>query len=91
MKPTEEYILNQPEKHQTILLHIIAVIQKILPEAELLFKYGVPYFYCKKKPFCYLASNPKKEFVDVGFAKGFLLMNNQEYLVDENRNTVKLY
>jgi hypothetical protein len=89
MKQTEEYILNQPEKFQSIVLHTIAIVKRLLPDAELLFKYGIPYFYYKKKPFCYLAPNHKKGFVDVGFAKGFLLNRNQEFLIDENRNTVK--
>jgi hypothetical protein len=89
MKPTQEYILRQPEKYQAMVLHIMAVVGKIIPEAELLFKYGIPYFYYKKKPFCYLAPNHKKEFVDVGFARGFQLKQNQEFLISENRNTVK--
>lgn len=89
MKPTQEYIFRQPEKYQVIILHIIDVVERIIPEAELLFKYGIPYFYYKKKPFCYLAPNHKKEFVDVGFARGFQLKQNQEFLISENRNTVK--
>jgi hypothetical protein len=56
---------------------------------ELLFKWGIPYFYYKKKPFCYLAPNHKKGFVDAGFARGFQLKRNQDCLVDEKRNTVK--
>jgi hypothetical protein len=70
-------------------LYVIDVVEHELPEAELLFKWGVPYFYYKKKPFCYLAPNKKRGFVDVGFARGFQLKNQQEYLVDEKRNTVK--
>jgi hypothetical protein len=89
MKPTQEYILRQPEKYQVIVLHIIDVVGRIIPEAVLLFKYGIPYFYYKKKPFCYLAPNHKKEFVDVGFARGFQLKQNQEFLISEKRNTVK--
>jgi hypothetical protein len=89
MKLTEQYILNQPEKYQSILLHIISVVERELPGVELKFKWGIPYFYYKKRTFCYLAPNHKKGFVDAGFARGFQLKNNQEYLVDENRNTVK--
>jgi hypothetical protein len=89
MKPTEEYIIRQPEKYQTMLLHIIAVVGKLVPDSELFIKYGIPYFYYKKKPFCYLAPNHKKGFVDLGFARGFQLNKNQEFLVSENRNTVK--
>ena len=89
MKLTDEYIFRQPEKQQSILLHIISVVKKSLPDAELLFKYGVPYFYYKKRAFCYLIYNSKKGFVDLGFARGFKLKKNQEFFVDENRNTVK--
>jgi hypothetical protein len=89
MKPAQEYILHQPEKYREILYHVISVIENNLPDVTLLFKWGIPYFYYHKKPFCYLAPNHKKGFVDVGFAKGFELKNNQEHLIDENRNTVK--
>jgi hypothetical protein len=89
MKLTDEYIYRQPEKFKTIVLHLISVFERELPELELLFKWGIPYFYYKKKPFCYLAPNHKKGFVDAGFARGFQLKRNQDCLVDENRNTVK--
>ena len=89
MKPTEAYILKQPEIYQAMMLHVISVVEQELDASELLFKWGIPYLYYKKKPFCYLAPNRKKGFLDVGFAKGFQLKRNQETLVDEKRNTVK--
>lgn len=89
MRLTDEYIFRQPEKYQSILLHLISVFESEIPELELLFKWGIPYFYFHKKPFCYLAPNHKKGYVDAGFARGFQLKRNQEYLVDEKRNTVK--
>lgn len=89
MKPTEEFILRQPQPYQAMLLHVLAVVTQELPQSELFFKWGIPYVYYKKKPFCYLAPNHKKGFLDVGFAKGFELKRNQEFLVDEKRNTVK--
>ncbi len=89
MKPTEEYILRQSEEFQQILFYVIDVVEHELTETELLLKWGVPYFYYKKKPFCYLAPNKKRGFVDVGFARGFQLKLHQDVLVDENRNTVK--
>jgi hypothetical protein len=89
MKLTDEYIFRQPERQRSILLHLLAVVNKTLPDAELLLKYGVPYFYFKKKAFCYLIHNHKNGFVDLGFAIGFKLKRNQEFLVDESRNTVK--
>ena len=89
MKPTEVYILNQPEKYQAMMLHVLSVMEQELSQFELLFKWGIPYLYYKKKPFCYLAPNHKKGYLDVGFAKGFTLKRNQEVLVAENRNTIK--
>lgn len=89
MKLTDDYIFRQPEKYQSIVLHLISVLKREIPDLELLFKWGIPYFYYKKKPFCYLAPNHRKGYVDAGFARGFQLKRNQEYLVDEKRNTVK--
>lgn len=89
MKLSDEYIFRQPEPYQAIMLHLVSVINKTIPDVILNFKWGIPYFYFNNKPFCYLAPNHKKGFVDLGFAKGFKLKNNQEFLISENRNTVK--
>ena len=89
MKPTEEYILRQSAEFQQIVFFFFSVVEQELPDAELLLKWGVPYFYYEKKPFCYLAPNKKRGFVDIGFAKGFQLKLHRDILVDENRNTVK--
>lgn len=90
MKPTDVYILNQPEPFRSILLHVVAVIETNLSAISLEYKWSVPYFYYKKKPFCYLNASHKHQFVDIGFAKGFYLKNNLEHLIADNgRNTVK--
>jgi len=73
-----------------MLLHIIAVVEQYLPETTLEYKWKIPYFYYKKKPLCYLNASHKRQFVDIGFAKGFQLQNNQEFLMADNgRNTIK--
>jgi hypothetical protein len=89
MRLTDDYIFRQSEHQQSILLHLISVFEREIPELDLLFKWGIPYFYYNKKPFCYFSSNNKKGFVDAGFARGFQLKRNQEFLVSEKRNTVK--
>jgi len=90
VKPSDLYVLHQPEPFRSIVLHVIAVIENNLPEVTLEFKWSVPYFYYKKKPFCYLNASHKNRFVDIGFSKGFLLKNNLESLIADNgRNTVK--
>lgn len=60
MKPAEAYIFNQSHLYQSIMLHLLQVIQQNVSDTELLFKWGIPYVYYKKKPFCYLAPNHKK-------------------------------
>ncbi len=89
MKLVDEYIIKQPELYREMLLHVISIVERAIPETQLLFKWGIPYFYYKKQPFCYLAPNHKKEFLDIGFARGFELKENQEFLIGEKRNTVK--
>lgn len=88
MNLVEEYILKQPQHFQDIMLYVIKVVEKELKQSELLFKWGIPYFYYKKKPFLYLAPN-KNGFVDLGFARGYQLQKNLEVLIGEKRNTVK--
>ncbi|MDI9256708.1 DUF1801 domain-containing protein [Flavobacterium sedimenticola] len=90
MKPTELYILNQPEPYRSMLLHIVSVVEHALPNVTLEFKWGIPYFYYKKKPLCYLNASHKHQYVDVGFARGFQLTQNTAFLIaDKGRNTVK--
>lgn len=90
MKPADLYILNQPDDFRNILFHIIAVVENTIPEATLDYKWRIPYFYYKGKPLCYLNASHNHGFVDVGFAKGFQLKNNQEQLIaDKGRNTIK--
>ena len=90
MRLTDEYIFRQPEKYQSIILHLISVFEREIPELELLFKWGIPYFYYRKKPFCYLAPNHKNGFVDAGFARGFQLKQNQEFITSEPISIIQL-
>ncbi|MEM0541043.1 DUF1801 domain-containing protein [Flavobacterium sp. j3] len=90
VKPQDLYILNQPEKYRDILLHVLAVVEQVVPEATLEYKWKIPFFYLDKKPFCYLNASHKKQFVDVAFMKGFELKENQQHLVADNgRSMVK--
>ena len=88
MNPVEEYILRQPQSFQDIMLYVIKVVENEIEETELLFKWEIPFFYLNKKPFLYLSPN-KKGFVDVGFARGYQLLKNQDVLIGEQRKTVK--
>lgn len=89
MRETDEYLLRQPKQFQEIALYVIADVNRIVPDAKLMFKWGIPFFYYNGKPFCYVAPNHKKKFVDVGFLKGFELKRNTEHLISEKRTVVK--
>ena len=89
MKPSDDYIFRQKEPFQSVLLHLMSVIERNLEHFEMQFKWGMPYVYYKKKMFCYLYVNTKRGFVDLGFARGFKLVQNQDNLVIENRNTIR--
>ncbi len=88
MKPAEEHILKQSEHFQSLMLHICAVIEKNVPEVELLFKWKLPFYYYKKKPFCYLNIKPKENAVDLCFMKGHLLKKHKNVMIDKDRKLV---
>ncbi|WP_396151573.1 DUF1801 domain-containing protein [Flavobacterium sp.] len=89
MKPAEEYILNQPELYRDIILNLQVIIEKELPDAVLLFKWKIPYYYLNDKPFCFLNASHKGKYVDLAFNKGYQLQQHLEFLVGEKRNTFK--
>jgi len=88
MKPAEEHILNQPEHFQSIMLHLCAVIEQVAPESELLFKWNLPFYYYKNKPFCYLNVIKKETAIDLCFMKGHLLKKHRNIMIDEKRKIV---
>ena len=88
MKPAEEYIINQPEPYRSILMHVQAVIEYTLPEAELKYKWRMPCYYINKKPICYIRQ--AKDFVDIGFwHSAYISKKYEAFLVSENRKVVK--
>ena len=65
MNPAEEYILRQPEPFKSILLHLQATIEATIVQAELRYKYKIPFYYLEGRPYCYL--NHSRDYVDLGF------------------------
>ena len=88
MKPAEEYILKQPEPLQSILLHLQILVETNFEEAELLYKWKIPFYYLNNKPLCYFNAT-KKGYVDVGFYCSTELKMYNKFLVSENRTVVK--
>lgn len=88
MNPAEDYILNQPEPYRSMLLHLQLLIEHVIPEAELTYKYKIPFYYINGKPLCFIASSLKKHYVDVGFWKGNQIQIHTNYHVTENRKMI---
>lgn len=89
MKPAEEYILNQPEHYRSIIFNLQIIIENQIPDLELLYKWKIPFYYYKGKPFCFLNVSHKKKFVDLGIVKGFEIKIHKEHLISENRSIMK--
>jgi len=88
MNPAETYILNQPEPYKSILLQLQVIFEHLFPEIELKYKYRIPFYYLKGKPFCYFNASHKKQFVDVGIVKGNQIFIHNEHLVTEKRKVM---
>ena len=89
MNPAEDYILSKKEPFRSILLHVKAVIEVVIPDIDLKFKWNVPCFYAGKSPICYLNVPPKKDYVDVCFWNSAHLTKHIELMVTEKRKVVK--
>ena len=86
MNPAEAYILKQKEPFKSILLQLQTIIEAIVPEAELLYKYRIPFYYHNGFPLCYL--NQSKDYVDLAFWHGEQLKDHREHFVTTNRKVV---
>lgn len=89
MKPAEEYILSQPELYRSIIYNLQIVIENEIPDLELLYKWKIPFYYYKGKPFCFINVSHKRKYVDLGIVKGFQIKNHKEHLISENRSIMK--
>jgi len=87
MNPAEEYILNQTETFKNMLLRLQVLVETTVPGVDLLFKYKIPFYYLKGKPFCYL--NVTKSYVDVGFWNASRLTKHSEHMTTAGRKFMK--
>ena len=86
MNPAEVYILKQEEPYKSILLQLQSIIEAVLPDPELHYKWGIPFYYDGSLPICYL--NQSKDYVDLAFWHGEKLDEHREYFVTANRKAV---
>ncbi|MDT0540463.1 MULTISPECIES: DUF1801 domain-containing protein [Croceitalea] len=89
MNPAEEYILSREEPYRSILLHIKAVIEMVISEVDMKYKWNIPCFYAGKQPICYLNASYKGKYVDVAFWNSSHLTKHIELMVSQDRKVVK--
>lgn len=90
MNPAENYILNQKEPYQSIILYVRSVILKSLPDIVEKYNYGIPFYHHNKKPMCYLNILKGTNYVDVAFVQGVFLKEKFPQLKDgSNRKQVR--
>ena len=88
MNPAENYILLKPEPYRSLLLDLQVLIEHTVPEAVLLYKWHLPFYYLNGKMFCFL--NFRKTFVELSFPKGVLLDDhNHQLTAGENRKNLR--
>lgn len=87
MKPAEAYILNQKEPYRSILLQLQSIIEAVAPNAQLLYKWRIPFYYCNGIPLCFL--NHSKDYVDLAFWHFEKMDQYTNYFVDTNRKSVR--
>jgi len=89
MNPAEEYILSRKEPYRSILLHLKAVVESVIPEVIMKYKWNIPCFYAGNQPICYLNASYKGKFVDMAFWNSAHLTKHTELMVSEKRKVVK--
>ena len=87
MNPAENFILKKAEPLRSMLLHLQLVIEQTIPDAEMKFKWRVPFYYVGKRPLCYL--NQSKAYVDVGFWNAAHISVNLEHMTTTGRKMMK--
>jgi hypothetical protein len=86
LNPAEVYILKQYEPFRSILLDLKSIIEAVIPEIELHYKWKIPFFMLGKKPICYL--NQSKDYVDFCFWHSEIMEQYSEFFVKEKRKVV---
>ncbi len=85
----DNYYLKQEEPFKSCLLALKDIILSLDSEITPEWKYGLPFFYCKKKMFCYFWKDKKTQEPYIGVCKG----NEIEHPLLEagNRKRIKIF
>ncbi len=87
MNPAEQYVLEAPSPFREIMIHLMVLIETAAPDAVLLYKWKLPFYYLNSKMFCFL--NYRRTFVDVGIPNGILLATRPQLIAGKNRKSLR--
>lgn len=87
MHPAEAYMLKQDQPYKSILLQLQSIVKAVAPNAELLFKWRIPFYYCNGIPICFL--NQSKDYVDLGFWHFEKMDEFTQHFVATNRKHIR--
>ena len=85
----DNFFLSQNEPNKSCFMALRDVILKFDPEITEQWKYKVPFYYYKGKPFCYLWQDNKTQQPYIGIVKGHLI--NHANLTKGNRKKMKVF
>ena len=87
MNPAETYILRQEEPFKSILMQLQTIIEAVAPDAELLYKWKIPFYYNNGIPLCFL--NQSKDYVDFAFWHYDKMNRYVDQFIDANRKSIR--
>ena len=88
LRPIDNYFLQQEEPFQSCLQFLRQHILNVDKNITQRWQYGMPFFYCKEKRFCYLWVHKKYQQPYIGIVDGNKI--NHPDLVSEKRNRMKI-
>jgi len=87
LNPAETYILKQEEPYKSILMQLQTIIEAVAPDAELLYKWKIPFYYNNGIPLCFL--NQSKDYVDFAFWHYDKMDKYVDQFIDANRKSIR--
>lgn len=84
----EAYYLKQEEPNKSCLLALRDIVLKYDTNISEEWKYGLPSYYFKKKPFCYFWKDKKTHEPYIGIARGFKIEHHS--LIQGDRTRIKI-
>jgi len=69
LQQTTDFYLQQPEPNQSFMLGLRQIILGLDEEITELWKWKLPFFYYRNKPYCYIWKDAKTQQPYLGFVK----------------------